>query len=398
MNGRSLTDAQVARYERDGFLVLRGQFDDAEIATFERAYPKHGWHTSGPAGKTYPEPARYTLARSCMADPDLASIAEDPRVLPPVTTLLGDAPVLTAFVLYDRTPGGPPIPKHNDYKRWRPVGSSMHWLFAIVPFTDYDDEAGPLFVSPGSHRPERVRDIGGRALHVEPPPTPDDDTFVDPELARGDLLLMNMHCWHRAAANRSKRPRAGFFNKYAAKSFPPATGYYVFNDAAYEALSPESRKLVAVHSDKPVATTRMLLQRNGRDAPEFFFVRDETGSLGLPGGPTFHEHAIPDWDHGNYIAAAHAAMREQVKIETPWATYVGDYEEGAALSRVYAYEMRGYGFPVPYRGEWLSRDDVLGGSFAQDYVGKAATEWLRPDLTRGKGVSQAQARVDQYAY
>ncbi len=393
-----LTREQIQQYERDGFLVLRQQFDDAEIRTYERAYPKHGWHTSGPPGKTYPEPARYTLARSCMADPDLAAIAEHPRVLEPVTALLGEDPILTAFVLYDRTPGGAGIPKHNDYKRWRPVGSSMHWLFAIVPFTDYDEEVGPLFVSPGSHRPERVRDVGERALHVTPPPTPDDDTFIDPELARGDLLLMNMHCWHRAARNRSTRHRAGFFNKYAAKSFPPATGYYVFNDAASEALSPDARRIVAVHSDRPVGVTRMLLQRPGPDGPLFLVVPDGDGGLGLPGGSTFHEHAIPDWDYGNYVAAVHAAMREQVKIETPWATYVGDYPEGDALSRVYAYEMSGHGFPVPYRGEWLSGDDLRDGTFAQDYVGAAVAEWMRPDVTRGKGVSQAQARVDQYAY
>lgn len=393
-----LTSQQIAQYERDGFLVLRAQFDDVEIATFERAYPKQAWHTSGPPGKTYPEPARYTLARSCMADPDLAAIAEHPRVLDPVATLLGEDPILTAFVLYDRTPDGPAIPKHNDYKRWRPVGSSMHWLFAIVPFTDYDAAAGPLFVSPGSHRTDRVRDIGGRALHVDPPPAPDDESFVDPELKRGDLLLMNMHCWHRAGPNRSSRPRAGFFNKYAAKSFPPATGYYVFNDAAYEALSRHGRELVAVHSDKPVAVTRMLLQREGPGGPEFLLSRDDAGNLGLPGGPTFHEHAIPDWDFGNYVAAVHAAMREQVQVETPWATYVGDYDEGDVLSRVYAYEMSGHGFPASYRGEWLPACDALDGSFAQDYVAAAVTEWMRPGVTRGKAVSQAQARVDQYAY
>ena len=85
-------------------------------------------------------------------------------------------------------------------------------------------------------------------------------------------------------------------------------------------------------------------------------------------------------------------------IETPWATYVGDYAEGDVLSRVYAYEMSGHGFPVAYRGEWLSGDDLRDGRFAQDYVDAAVTEWLRPDITRGKGVSQAQARVDQYAY
>lgn len=393
-----LTAEQVGQYERDGFLVLRAQFDAAEIAIFERAYRRHPPHSVLPAGKVYPEPARYTLAKSCLADPDLGAIAEHPRVLAPVAQLLGDEPVLTAFVVYDRTPGGAGLPKHNDYKRWRPVGSSMHWLFAIVPFTDYDAEAGPLYVAPGSHRPERVRDRGGRALHVDPAITPDDAAFVDPGLARGDLLLMNMHCWHRADPNRSKRPRAGFFNKYAAAHRPPATGYYLFDDAAWRALSESHRRLLAVHSDRAIEKTRVVLQRTGRDGPEFVFVRDEAGRLALPGGPTWHEYAIPDWDLGNYVAAAHAALREQLKIETPWLTYVGDYAEGDALTRVYAYELNDLGFPVPYAGEWLSPDEARDAALAQSYVSRALADWMAPGVVRGKGITQAQARVDQYAY
>jgi len=393
-----LTANQMRQYERDGFLVLRSQFENAEIEIFERAYRRHPPHSVLPVGQVYPEPARYTLAKSCMADPDLAAIAEHSRVVLPVAQLLKDEPVLTAFVVYDRTPGGPGLPKHNDYKRWRPVGSSMHWLFAIVPFTDYDAEAGRLYVAPGSHRLERVQDRGGRALHVEPAITPNDDAFVDPGLGRGDLLLMNMHCWHRADPNRSKRSRAGFFNKYAARHYPPATGYYLFDDAACEALSPAHRRLLAVHSDRAIETTRVVLQRSGRAGPEFMFVRDDEGRFALPGGPTWNEHAIPDWDLGNYVAAAHAAMRAQLKVETPWMTYVGDYEEREGLARVYAYELNHHGFPVPYAGDWLSLDDAREAALAQAYVPRALDNWLAPGIVRGKGLSQAQARVDQYAY
>ncbi len=393
-----LTQDQSDAYQRDGFLVLRGQFDDREIESFERAYQRQPPDSALPAGKVYPEPARYTLAKSCMADPDLAVIAEHPRVLEPVTALLQDDPILTAFVVYDRTPGGPGLPRHNDYKRWRPVGSSMHWLFAIVPFTDYDDETGPLYVGRGSHRLERVQDRGGRALHVDPAVVPAKESFVDPELKRGDLLLMNMHTWHKAGPNRSERPRAGFFNKYAAKHCPPATGYYLFNDAAYDALSSEGKRVMAVHSDMPIATTRMLLQREGPKGPEFLFLSDEAGRRVLPGGPTWHERAIPDWDLGNYIASLHAAMREQVKVETPWATYVGDYAEGDALTRLYAYELNDNGFPVAYAGEWLALEDALDAKLAHAYLPEAIDAWMAPGIVRGKGLTQAQSRIDQYAY
>lgn len=394
----TLTPDQVAQYESDGFLVLRAQFDDREIESFERAYRREPPHSVLPAGQHFPDPGRYTWALSCMADPDLAAIAEHPKVTGAARTLLDDDPILTAFVVYDRTPGGSGLPMHHDYKRWRPVGSSMKWLFTIVPFCDYDDEVGPLYVAKGSHRLERIQNDGGRTLHVDPAIKPSRESFVDPELKRGDLLLMNMHCWHRASRNQSKRHRAGFFNKYAARHCPPATGYFLYNDAAYAALSDAGRTLMAVHSDKEIATTRMVLERPGQNGPEFLFVKDERGRYALPGGPTYHEGAIPDWDVGNYIAALHDAMRKELHIETPWASYVGDYDEGDHLCRVYAYPLNENGFPVPYSGEWLSSDDARDAKLATDYANQAIDAWLAPGMVRGKGLTQAQSRIDQFAY
>lgn len=393
-----LTKKQVADYERDGFVVLRSQFDENEIELYDQAYKRQNPHSSIPPNLKYPTAGRYTLAHSCMSDPDLASIAEHPNILDPVETLLQDEPLLTAFVVYDRTPGGPGLPKHNDYKRWRPVGSSMNWLFAIVPFTDYDAEAGQLFVSPGSHNLDRIQDRNTRTLHVEPPVTPSNESFIDPGLCRGDLLLMNMHCWHRAGPNKSKRPRAGFFNKYGGKHSPPATGYYLYNHAAFNALSKNGQKLIAVHDDRPIGITQMLLEKPGRDGSEYLLVRNKQGKWDIPGGKAWEEQAIPDWDVGNYIAPLHAAMRETLRIETPWASYVGDYSAGTELSRVYAYELNHNGFPVPYEGEWLSRDKVADADCASPYLLSCIDAWADPEIIRGKGLTQAQSRIDQFAY
>lgn len=383
-----LNTADIERYERDGFTVVRGALDGHETERFRRAFERHP-PLHGPLPGEYPAPGRYTLAESCMADPDLGFVAGHPAIVDAAATLLHDDPKLTAFVVYDRTPGGPGIPKHNDYKRWRPVGSSMNWLFAIVPLDDFDAERGQLFVAPGSHRLERVRDAGGRALEVAPAVVPRDDEFIDPELGRGDLLLMNMHCWHKAAPNKSKAHRIGFFNKYAAANCPPAAGYYPFTDAAYRGLTRQGQQTVAFHSDKPIATARVLLQRDDR-----YLLVDGT----LPGGATFHERAIPDWDLGNYIAAAHTAMRKQVKAETPWLTYVGDYDEGETLARLYAFELNAHGFPVRFAGEWLTLDDIRERGTRFGYEASAIETWTDPAIVRGKGISQAQARVDQYAY
>ncbi|MCZ6890363.1 MAG: phytanoyl-CoA dioxygenase family protein [Gammaproteobacteria bacterium] len=395
-----LTNEQVAQYQRDGFLVIRSVLDDHEIDTFETAFGRQN-PNHGPTPGTYPDPGRYTLAKSCMYDPDLAFVVEHPGIVEPARALLNDDPVLTAFVAYDRTPGGPGIPMHNDYKRWRPVGSSMNWLFTIVPADDFDEHTGQLFLSPGSHHLDRIHDHGGRALDVDAAIRPDEDSFIDPELKRGDLCLMNMHCWHKAAPNKSNRHRIGFFNKYAAASHPPATGYYMFTDAAYDALSEDGKKLIAVHSDKPIVMTRLLLQRQGESGPEFLFLNDNLKGddrLVFPGGPAWNERAIPDWDLGNYIAPMQHHIREQLKIETPWATYVGDFEEQDYLCRLYAYEMNEQGFPVRFGGEWVKFDDLRERRTAFGYEIGAIDDWLAPGVVRGKALSQAQSRVDQYAY
>lgn len=407
-----LSPSQLDDYRRDGFLVLKGAIPDGDISRWEGALernpPLDG--TIERAAPTYPEPGRYTLATNAAKDPDLADLAQHQAIVPAVADVLGGDPRLTAFVLYDRTPGGAGIPSHNDYKRWRPVGSSMNWAFTIVPFCDFDPAAGRLFVAPGSHHLDRVGEGPERPLCVAPPTQPDEADYLDPELERGDLLIMNMHLWHRAEGNNAEHHRVGAFNKYAAADAPPATGYFLFDDEVHGALAPEHRDLLAVHSDRPIVTTRLLLMR-GPDDPRFLVVDGPDGAGGggglahLPGGPALVERAIPDWDGGNFIAALGAAVRDQLRIELPWVSYVGDFPEPVSaepgLCRVYAYTLPGLGFPVPYEGSrWIDRDGIDGHpeKLAVDWLADAVDRWLDPSIVRGKGLTQAQSRVNQYAY
>ncbi len=394
-----LTPEQLADYQANGYLVLRGAIDEGDLERLERGLernpPLDG--TLDPDAPAYPAPGRYTLANQCLKDPDLAFIVGHPTIVSSVTDILGEAPRLTAYVIYDRTPGGPGLPAHHDYKRWRPVGSSMHWLFTIVPFCDYDEDTGPLYVAPGSHRPERVRTGTGPCLEVAPAMRPADEDFVDPGLERGDLLLMNMHLWHRASPNRSGVHRAGLFNKYAAASFPPATGYFLYDEDVFAALPPEAQPLIAVHSNREIMTTRAVLTRE-RQRRQELLLRDAGTVLALPGGVVSEERAIPDWDRGNYIASLQQHLREQLAIETPWLSYIGDYEEGDGLCRVYGYTLNDNGFPVPYEGIWQPLDAVDEETLALGWELEAVRRWQDPVITRGKGVSQAQARIDQFAY
>ncbi len=393
-----LSESQLHDYARDGFVVLRGAIEDSAIEQLWRGFERNPPLDATLTTQRWPGPGRYTLANQCCADPDLAAIIANPTVTGAARDALGDEPRLSAYVIYDRTPGGPGLPPHNDYKRWRPVGSSMNWLFTIVPMSDFNAATGRLFVAPGSHRIERVRPGRERPLEVEPPVPPADGAWIDPELRRGDLLLMNMHTWHRAEGNRSSEHRVGVFNKYAAASAPPATGWYLYNDQVHAALPAADRDLLAIHDDRDITHTRLVLM-DGEATRRAFLRHDGDGQWRLPGGPAWDERAIPDWDLGNLIAPAAHHLRAQVGLEVPWMSWVGDWPEGDGLCRTYAYTLTGRGFPVPYRdGEWFDIDALRSHEDSLGWEAQALAAWLDPAPIRGKGVTQAQARADQYCF
>jgi hypothetical protein len=393
-----LTAEQIQQYEDQGYLILRNQFSEEELGRLDEAAQKFPPLDDGKRVGVYPEPGRYTLAKSSWKDPAFVEFAEHPLITAGAKELLNDDIHLTAYVLYDRTPGGPGLPMHHDYKRWRPVGSSMSWLFTIVPMCDFDEDTGQLFIAPGSHRLDRICERGEGVMHVNEAVRPKAEDFIDPGLKRGDLLFMNMHLWHKASANTSNLHRQGLFNKYAAAHCPPATGYYLFSDDVYDLFSSQGKKLLAVHSNKLIQTTRLLLSRQTDEGNEFFFTH-EGNSLSLPGGSVTFEDAIPDWDIGNYIDALQRNVRRQIRIEVPWVSYVGDYDEGDHLCRVYGYPMNWNGFPVPYHeGSWVKEDQLANVGFVHGYETQVVTDWLDPSVIRGKGLSQAKSRIDQFAY
>ncbi|SVB22280.1 uncharacterized protein METZ01_LOCUS175134, partial [marine metagenome] len=126
------TPAQHRQYQEEGFLILRNVFSDDELDELDQAADRHppldDGKDKGDVG-TWPNPGRYTLAKSSWSDPAFVYFAEHATVVSGAKELLDDDVHLTAYVLYDRTPGGGGLPAHHDYKRWRPVGSSLNWLF-----------------------------------------------------------------------------------------------------------------------------------------------------------------------------------------------------------------------------------------------------------------------------
>ena len=134
-NPRTLTETQIADYHDCGYLILRGVLSSGEADALRRLVVEETPRLGYPPKLKYPEPGKYTIGGNSMAEPGFAPIAEHPTVVNAVECLLGHSAYLTAYVAYLRSPGDKGSGAHCDYKRWRPVGSSMNWLFAIIPLT-----------------------------------------------------------------------------------------------------------------------------------------------------------------------------------------------------------------------------------------------------------------------
>lgn len=388
----TLDEKQIAQYQDEGYLVLREVLSKDE-AEYYRAICQHEGRTNAyPDTLKYPTPGKYTVGGNRLADAGLAPMAEHPGVVSAVEDLLGGPSYLTAYVAYLRSPGDTGGGAHCDYKRWRPVGSSLNWLFAIVPLTDFDENYGPLACSPGSHRQESVIDRDAHVWDVTPPDKEKLPEFVDPELKAGDLLLMNGHTWHYAPPGLSKDDRIGFFHKYCAINAPPAAGYYPYNTAAYDALSDEGKRLLPDHYDEPLATTRLLVEDTSSSEPKYLLLNNGDGR-GLPGGEGCDEDKV-GWDVGARIGSMQEIAKDQLGVEVPWMSYIEDVKEGDGLSRLYAYPTEGSNLDIKsgVSHDWLTLDQLKDDLGPDHEIAHAIETWRRDDIIRGVGKAISQSK------
>ena len=280
---RILSPGQVQRYHDQGYVVVPALYGDAELAAMTEALMEAVRRDHGE-----PQPAsRYVLMTDVVEEPSLAAQASDPRIVEAVEMLLGGAAALATFVAYLKTPGaagtggdysGSHPEAHQDYKPYHNAGSSLNWLFAIMSMVDLDEETGPLYVAPGSHKLSRVIETGGRVRRVQRAGADTMAPLMDAGLRRGDLLLMNMFTWHAGGANRSDRNRLGVYNKYRARNAPPGGGPIVFSDAAHRAVVCRGRSLIPHHGNRPVSKLRLVVEREGK-----FLLLRHTDTWKLPG-------------------------------------------------------------------------------------------------------------------
>ena len=390
----SLGKQQIADFHEEGYLIVRNVLSAKEAADLRGVIREQVQRGAYPPTLSYPEPAKYTVSGNRMAEPGLAAIAEHPALVGAVESALGGAAHLTASVAYLRTPSDKGGAAHSDYKRWRPVGSSMNWVFAIIPLNDFDASYGPFMVSPKSHKLPRVIDPEAHILDLTAPDREQLPPFIDPELKAGDLLVVNEHVWHQAPAGTTSDDRCGIFNKYCAADAPPAAGYYPYNRGALDALSDAGKRLLPVCFDQPLTTTRLLIECPSGAESRFLLCRDaDTDRWQLPGGDCWEEESS-GWDVGSRIGSLQALVDAQLGLDVPWMSYIEDWAEEDGVCRVYGFTDGGLDIDALAHGDcdWFAATELkrnLGESHA---ICRTVDTWLRSDIVRGKGKACSQSK------
>ena len=399
----------ITDFNENGFYVLRGALTEAEVdrlAAPIRAAFTTGDYDAYDKEAAYPAPGVYSMGpRVLEKHPEIAEVSlAHPAIVGAVEELFGEPAILSQYWSIMRPPGAgvedkPFVPgsnAHFDYKPWRCVGSFLKWMFAVVPFVDYTETAGPLAVSRGSYKKTKVLPSDGRVHPVDAAQVPiaSEIDFEDPGLMKGDVVLMHGFCWHEPRPNTGDADRCGLYMKFHARSSPPACGPTIYPSQVHDFLPEETRYLVPNHRGDgqfaavrkgPVGgidEARLVVE----DSAGCVLVLDNGGRWGLPKFAASEDASSGILDVCNVMGSVIAQTRERLGLVLPWLSWLLDLPStnggGEWRCRVYGYRLSGAGSELANGGlpehRWMSAAELEeAASNGQLECGGQEQIWLR---------------------
>jgi phytanoyl-CoA hydroxylase len=232
-----LTEAQVAAYRRDGFIVVEDVLDADRLAAIRAtvarlvagaaAVEAHDDVYDLEPGHTRATPRVRRIKAPHKVDPVFDAVIRDPNVLAILQALLGPDLRLHGSKLNMKSPEyGSPVEWHQDWAFYPHTNDDL--LAVGVMLDDMDLENGPLLVTPGSHLGPVHSHHGedGRFCGAIDPA----DIRAEIESAvplRGRAGAMSFHhvrALHGSAQNVSKRSRNLLLFEVAAADAWPLSG------------------------------------------------------------------------------------------------------------------------------------------------------------------------------
>lgn len=220
-----LSDDQVAFYEAEGYLILRGVFRPDEVAALaadvDRVCRERADLIDANNLRVRFKPHRDTNATLFeVFDPvaDLSPVARrmtrDRRVLDALHDLYGEPAELFKDKLIYKPPGAAGATLHQDWIAWPGFPESfLTVLVAIDPFTA---DSGATEVFPRCHTRGYLSPRDGQHHSVELGDLPTEP--VPLLLEPGDIAIFGCFTPHRSGPNASAAARRGYFVSYNARS------------------------------------------------------------------------------------------------------------------------------------------------------------------------------------
>ncbi len=234
-----LAAAEVDAFERQGFVVQRGLFGEAEVAALLAEAEHRAAHADRSRDDVIGEPdgdAVRSLFRVHLDDGPFAKLVADPRLAGVARQLLGDdVYVHQSRINFKPAFEGKAFPWHSDFETWHVEDGMprMRALSASLLLTANDEHNGPLLIIPGSHR-RYVRCVGEtppehfrQSLKQQQYGVPDREALrhlvSDGGIASvtgppGTVVFFDCNAMHGSSANITPSPRHNVFLVFNAAS------------------------------------------------------------------------------------------------------------------------------------------------------------------------------------
>jgi hypothetical protein len=218
--------SQLRAWADDGFIVIRGLFDPAEVVAagaeanellrrhrdlIDTANLRCRWQPNVVTGECQFECFDPVIDLS----PASHRLALDPRLLAALAGLYGEEACLFKDKLIYKPPGVKGYGLHQDWIGW--PGFPRTFLTVLVPFDRADAGNGATEVFPGYHRNGSLTPEDGD-YHELPAELIDESRGVILELDPGDVAVFGGFTPHRSAPNRSDRWRRQLYLSYNKRS------------------------------------------------------------------------------------------------------------------------------------------------------------------------------------
>jgi len=220
---RTLTRAEIERFNRDGYLKGMHIFDNAEIAEIRRYFDDLLARTLAAGGDSY------SISTAHLRYGRVYDLLTDPRLVARVRDLLGDNVIGWGSHFFCKMPGdGKRVAWHQDASYWPLTPSKAVTIWLAID--DASAENACMRYIPGSHHLGHLTyrlsetdeaNVLNQTVEgiekLEPP--------VDVELKAGEISMHSDLLLHGSEANQSARRRCGLTLRYCPADVTAGLGW-----------------------------------------------------------------------------------------------------------------------------------------------------------------------------